>query len=64
MYQVFKELGLLDQIKRFAGTSGGSLTAAFAALGYTPKQMEDILTEQNLDNLVKGMCQHYFIIIL
>ena len=52
--QVFDELGLLKQIKRFAGTSGGSITATLAAIGYPPCELEEILIKTNLEELAVG----------
>jgi patatin-like phospholipase/acyl hydrolase len=37
--QVLGELGLMQNIKRFAGTSVGSMIAAMAAVGCTPEEM-------------------------
>ncbi|XP_072022770.1 uncharacterized protein YqhO-like, partial [Amphiura filiformis] len=52
--KVFHELGILPKIKRFAGTSGGALTAAFAAIGYSPQKIEEKLGNADLNALVKG----------
>lgn len=42
--QVLEEHGLLKEIRRFAGTSAGSQTAALLAVGLTSKEIEDDFT--------------------
>ncbi|XP_072048485.1 uncharacterized protein [Amphiura filiformis] len=52
--KVFHDLGILPKIKRFAGTSGGALTAAFAAIGYTVEEIEEKLGGVDMNYLVTG----------
>ncbi|XP_072046203.1 uncharacterized protein YqhO-like [Amphiura filiformis] len=52
--KVFEELGILQRITRFAGTSGGSITATLAALGYTANEIEHIMMKMNLERLAIG----------
>ena len=40
--QVFEEVGVLKKIKRFAGTSVGSITALMVALGYTSQDTREV----------------------
>ncbi|XP_061170094.1 uncharacterized protein LOC133179329 [Saccostrea echinata] len=41
--QALEELGLMRKIKRFAGTSIGSITACLAALGYNSQKIREVL---------------------
>ncbi|XP_062569916.1 uncharacterized protein LOC134231985 [Saccostrea cucullata] len=41
--QALEELGLIKQIKRFAGTSVGSMTACMVALGYNSTKIKEVL---------------------
>ncbi|XP_064613811.1 uncharacterized protein LOC135477584 isoform X2 [Liolophura sinensis] len=38
-----EEIGMLSQIKRFAGTSAGAMTAALLAVGYTPDDIREFV---------------------
>ena len=40
--QVLEEVGVLKNIKRFAGTSVGSITALMVALGYTSQDAREM----------------------
>ncbi len=40
-----EERGLLSIIKRFAGTSAGAINATLLALGYTAKEVSDLVAE-------------------
>ncbi|MDE3045862.1 MAG: patatin-like phospholipase family protein [Verrucomicrobiota bacterium] len=40
--------GLMEEVKRFAGTSAGAITVTLLALGFTSEQVRDILTPLNL----------------
>jgi predicted acylesterase/phospholipase RssA len=41
--QALEELGLMKKIKRFAGTSVGSMTACMAALGYSSQEIRTVV---------------------
>ena len=43
MLQVLEEHGILQQMKRFAGTSAGAIAAALLAVGYNSYDIETIL---------------------
>ncbi len=49
-YQVLEEKGY--QFKRVAGTSAGAILACFIAAGYTGKEMEKVLDEQDFQALL------------
>ncbi|XP_035659126.1 uncharacterized protein LOC118404205 [Branchiostoma floridae] len=49
--QALKEAGILPNIKRFAGTSAGAITATLLAIGMSPEQMLQELSEKNLMDL-------------
>ena len=51
--QVLEEHGILQQMKRFAGTSAGAITAALLAVGYNSYDAEKILGV-DFDRLVNG----------
>lgn len=42
----------LSQIQRVAGTSAGAITAVLLSVGYTPKEMEKILMEDDLQTFL------------
>ncbi|KAH9524746.1 hypothetical protein Btru_027688, partial [Bulinus truncatus] len=46
-----EELGVMKQIKRFAGTSAGSMTAALLAVGYDSRDLEEFF-KLNLNDLL------------
>ncbi|CAH1250675.1 Hypp8895 [Branchiostoma lanceolatum] len=46
--KVLEDAGILPQIKRFAGTSAGAITAALLAIGLTPQEMLQELSAKNL----------------
>lgn len=43
--KALEELGLIKQIKRYAGASAGAMTAALLAVGYNSKDLQDFLTQ-------------------
>lgn len=49
-YQVLEEKGY--KFKRIAGTSAGAILACFIAAGYTGKEIEDIMCEQDFQALL------------
>ncbi|CAH1271346.1 Hypp4630 [Branchiostoma lanceolatum] len=49
---VLDEAGILPSIKRFAGTSAGAITAALLAIGMSPQEMLDELSQKNLMELL------------
>ncbi|XP_066296178.1 uncharacterized protein [Branchiostoma lanceolatum] len=50
--KVLEDAGILPQIKRFAGTSAGAITAALLAIGLTPEEMLRELSAKNLLDVV------------
>lgn len=42
-----------EEIKRLAGVSVGSMIAALYAVGYTPDEMEEIMTQTDFDALIR-----------
>src|SRR4051794_32679555 len=46
--QVLEENRILENIKRFGGTSAGAITALILGLGYTISELEDILSVLDL----------------
>ncbi|XP_066288768.1 uncharacterized protein YqhO-like isoform X2 [Branchiostoma lanceolatum] len=50
--KVLEDAGILPQIKRFAGTSAGAITAALLAIGLTPQEMLQELIAKNLLDVV------------
>ncbi|CAH1248382.1 Hypp8116 [Branchiostoma lanceolatum] len=50
--KVLDEAGILPNIKRFAGTSAGAITAALLAIGMSPQDMLDELSQKNLMELL------------
>ena len=49
-FQVLEEQGF--RFERVAGTSAGAILASFIAAGYTAKEMEDLLDDQNFQTLL------------
>ena len=45
-----EQRGILSDIKRVAGTSAGAITAVLLAVGYTHKEVSDIVAETNFNN--------------
>ncbi|XP_021371581.1 uncharacterized protein LOC110462082 isoform X2 [Mizuhopecten yessoensis] len=43
--KVIEDLGFMQNIKRFAGTSAGAITAALVAVGYTSKEVDEFLSQ-------------------
>jgi NTE family protein len=41
--EILEDKGILQNVERIAGTSAGAIVAAFLALGFTPKEMMEIL---------------------
>jgi predicted acylesterase/phospholipase RssA len=52
--QVLEDFGVLSKIKRFAGTSVGSIAAGILAVGGTTSDVERIFVEGNVAKLVYG----------
>ena len=42
-----EERGILNDITRVAGTSAGAITAVLLAVGYSPEELTDIITNTN-----------------
>ncbi|XP_062594046.1 uncharacterized protein LOC134255531 [Saccostrea cucullata] len=42
--KALEEVGILKKIKRFAGTSVGSITATMAALGYSSTEIREVMS--------------------
>uniref|UniRef100_K1QW66 EF-hand domain-containing protein n=1 Tax=Magallana gigas TaxID=29159 RepID=K1QW66_MAGGI len=49
--KALEEVGLIKQIKRYAGASAGAMTASLLAVGYDSKDLQDFLT-QDLSSLL------------
>jgi NTE family protein len=47
--EVLHQAGVLQKLKRVAGTSAGSITAGLIALGYTPQELYETLLALNLE---------------
>ncbi|XP_034310167.2 uncharacterized protein [Magallana gigas] len=43
--KALEEIGLIKQIKRYAGASAGAMTASLLAVGYDSKDLQDFLTQ-------------------
>lgn len=43
---VLQEKGILDNITKFAGSSAGSVIVTLLVLGYTPKEINDLIFSQ------------------
>ncbi|CAH1252423.1 PNPLA6 [Branchiostoma lanceolatum] len=50
--KVLEDAGIMPQIKRFAGTSAGAITAALLAIGMTSQELLEELSAQNLLDVV------------
>ncbi|XP_066264734.1 uncharacterized protein [Branchiostoma lanceolatum] len=50
--KVLEDAGIMPQIKRFAGTSAGAITAALLAIGMTSEELLEELSAQNLLEVV------------
>jgi len=48
--EVLEKKGILNNIQRFAGTSAGSIVAVFLAVGFTPKEIKEILKKTNFES--------------
>ena len=53
---MLEEIGVWQNIKRFAGASVGSIVAMFAAIGYDSYELETIMGV-NLEKLMYGRSQ-------
>ena len=51
---MFEDLGILPRVKRFAGTSVGSIMAAILAAGGTSAEIKTIMFENNIADLIYG----------
>jgi len=47
-----EKLGILDDIKRFAGSSAGAIVAAGLAIGYSPKEITKVMMKTNFSKFV------------
>ena len=56
--QVLEEVGVFQNIKRFAGASVGSIVSLFAALGYDSYVLENVIS-QNLQTLMYGKLNRF-----
>lgn len=43
LFQALEELGIMSKIKRFSGTSVGSIVAFMAALGYSSQEIQEVV---------------------
>ncbi|CAH1246081.1 Hypp7652 [Branchiostoma lanceolatum] len=50
--KVLDDAGILKNIKRFAGTSAGAITASLLAIGMSPQEMLEELSQKNLMDLM------------
>lgn len=50
--EVLNKEGILKNIKRVAGTSAGAMVAVLVGLGYSPKEINDILWSLNFQNFL------------
>ncbi|XP_035663477.1 uncharacterized protein YqhO-like [Branchiostoma floridae] len=50
--KVLDDAGILPNIRRFAGTSAGAITAALLAIGMSPQDLLDELSQKNLMDLL------------
>lgn len=48
-----EDLGIMSNVKRFAGTSAGAITAALVAVGYSSKEVDEFLS-QDLNSILLG----------
>ena len=53
VFQVLEDLGIWPQVKRFAGSSAGGMTASLLAIGYNSYQIEEFLS-QDLSKIFLG----------
>ncbi|XP_069131938.1 uncharacterized protein [Argopecten irradians] len=49
--KVIEDLGIMQNVKRFAGTSAGAITAALVSVGYTSKEVDEFLS-QDLNSIL------------
>lgn len=52
--QYLEELGLMEQIKSFAGSSAGGMMAALLAIGYKADEVEQFLSDR-IDEIFIGI---------
>ena len=52
VYQALEEAGLLKKIEAISGSSGGSIAALFSAIGIGSKKSWELLTKQNLFDML------------
>ena len=57
LFQMLQDLGILGGVRRFAGTSAGSMVAALLAVGANSQELDEIVAGQNLGNLIYGVCK-------
>lgn len=51
-YRELHERGVLREVRRVAGTSAGAITATLIALGYTPAELETVMTETDFNSFL------------
>lgn len=57
--RVLEELGIWPQIKRFAGSSAGGMTAALLAVGYDSQQIEEFLSQDLSKIFLDHSCGYF-----
>ena len=50
--EILNDKGILQNIERVAGTSAGAMVAVLVGLGYTAKDISDILWDINFQNFM------------
>lgn len=50
---MLEDVGILKNIKRFAGASVGSMVASLAAIGVSPRELEEFL-DQDVRKILAG----------
>ena len=53
--KVLEEANILENIKRICGASAGSIMALLFAVGYSTKEMKEIMFNSNLTNKSTGL---------
>ena len=60
--QYLEELGVMKQVRRFAGASAGSMVAALLAVGYNSYEIEEFLSDR-LDKVFLGNTCSPFLVV-
>ena len=47
-FQVLEDIGLMKKVRRFAGASAGSITAGLLSIGYTAKELQGRLIDEDV----------------